>query len=289
MTWKEQLQSVLLHIVSILFNVGTVFGLTTFYYNEKHKSFIDSKFLIRYSKFVGLAFFVLYPLSVVIHLIDHNAKTVGVTDLARNSVFIGTWLLCSLIIFNQTSNSTASCSLYNQAGALYIDITGNQCKRSRNDDINFKLNLSAKCVLKTCFLALGFLLVNIGKFSFYFKARSSVWEIVLLIFLFVPSFVMILASNRFYAATTFCLYLIMQINNGIKAVDEGCRGLKVMGKISIFTRKMNLSRTVADKINISARNYAKLHQLFIDFNTIYAKYILLILGFCFTNIVLEVI
>lgn len=290
MTRQERLQRVLLHIVFLSFNVATLFGLSTFYYSETHKSFVDSKFLSRYCKFMGLAFFFLYPSSVLFHLVDLKADSVGVTDLARNSVLIGNWLMCTMICFNQTSYSVESCSLYNQAVALYVDIAGNQCKTFHNDgDINFKLNLSAKCVLKTCFLAFGFLFVNIGKYCYRIESRMSLFELVLFIYLFVPSFIMILASNRFYVATTFCLYLIMRINNGITAVDEGYRGLSKMRKVSVFSRKINLSRTVADEINISARNYAKLHQLFIDFSAIYVKYILFILGFCFTNIVFEVI
>lgn len=287
MTWKERLQRVVLHIIFFVFNVGTVFGLTTFYYSEKHKSFIDSKFLIRYCKFMGYAFFVLYPLSVLTLMVEVNEKSNGITDQARNSIFIGNWLLCSLILFYQMSHSIVSCSLYNQAGAVYIDIARNQFKSSHDDDI--KLNLSVKCALKTCFLVLGFLFVNIFKYYFLIESGFSVFKFVLFPYLFVPSFIMVLASNRFYVATTFFSYLIMRINNGIRAVDEGYRGLSQMRKISVFLSKMNMSRTVAGKINISAQNYAKLHQLFADFNEIYARYILLILGFSFINIVFEVI
>lgn len=283
MIWKQGLQRVSLYIIFLVFSVATVFGLNTFYYSEKHKSFVDSKFLSRYSKFMGLTFFVFYPLSVLTILVDFSFESIGITDLARNFVYIGTWILCNLIFYNQTSYANASCNLYNQAGALYSEITKNRYETFRNDDTN----LSAKCVLKTCFLAVGFLLVNIGKYYFCLESRLSVLKTLMLIYLFVPSFIMVLASNRFYAASTFCLYLIMKINNSIEALVEGYRGINETRKVSALWKRQ-LSRTTADKINGLAKNYTYLHQLFVDFNEIYAKYIVLVLGFCFVNVVFEV-
>ena len=74
-------------------------------------------------------------------------------------------------------------------------------------------------------------------------------------------------------------------NSQIVAIEEGCKGIQSMGKMSIY--KQTLYRTVTQSINIVTINYASLHQLYIDFNQIYSKNILLIIGFCFMNIVLE--
>lgn len=281
MTWQRRLQDVLLQIILLVFHTTTVFGLTTFYYSQQHKSFVDSGFLNRYCKFMGLCFFVLYPFSCFSFVVDINEAS-GVTDRAKHIVFVGSWLLCTLIFANQTSFSSESCELYNRAAALCADITNNQSESSPNDD-DFKLHLSAKCVLKTCFLALGFLVVNLAKFLPH-AAESDFSP--LLLYLFVPSFVMIFTSNRFHVATTFCLYLMMRINNNIEAAGEGYRGLREMAKVSIFARRALV--TTSARINALARSHAALHQLFIDFHAIYANNIVLILGFCFMNVVFEV-
>lgn len=284
MTWQKILQNIFVSSIFLIFNIATIFGLTTIYFSEKHKSFVESKFLTRYCKFMGFAFVVLYPVSILTQLVDFEMEREGVTGIVKNSVFVGNWLLCSLIFLNQTFYSTESCKLYNQAGALFLEIVKNQCG-TFPDDVNFELSFSAKCVLKTCFLAVGFLFVNIGKFYFRIE-RMTTFEYVLFIYLFVPSFVMILASNRFYVATTFCLYLIMKINNSIKASGEGYRGIREMGKLSVLSK--NLSSILVDSISRNAKSYANVHQLFIDFNSIYVKYIVSILGFCFMNVVFEV-
>jgi 7tm Chemosensory receptor len=279
MAWRTILQDVLLRIILLVHVAATVFGLTTFHYSKRHKSFVDSGFLNRYCKFMGLSFFVMYPFSFLSFVVD--IQTGGVTELAKNSVFVGSWLLCTLIFANQTSYASETCELYNRAAALYADITNNQ------DNDNFKLRLSTKCVFKTCSLALGFLAVNICKFRrFAVERRLSLLQCVLFLYLFVPSFVMILASNRFYVATTFCLYLMMRINNSIGAAGEGYKGLKELRSISIFSRRA-LKMTSA-RINALAMSHAALHQLFVDFHAIYANKIVLILGFFFTNFVFEV-
>lgn len=283
MSWRRNLQRLLLQTIFLVYNIGTVFGLTTFYYSQKHKSFVDSELLNRYSKFMCFTFFCLYPISVLAIQDFHSSS--GVTDQVRNGVFVATWLICSLILVSQASHAERNCNLYNRAGALFVDITNNQSESFRSDD-NFKLNLSAKCVLKTCLLAFGFLLVNISKFHYRIEARLSMLESVLFICLFVPSFIMSLASNRFYVATTFCLYLMMRINNNISELGEGYRGLSEMAGISIFSRQ--LLRMTAGRISMLAEAHAELHQLFVEFHAMYAKYIVLILGFCFLNVVFEV-
>lgn len=276
----SRLHNVLLHINTLIHGLGMAFGLTTFYYCRRHKSFVDSKVLSRYCKFMGLLFFVLYPTAVLTLLVEFENELNGVTDMARNSVYVGSWLLCTLIFVNQTAYSTASCNVYNRAGALYIAMTKNQYER----DID-SLNFAAKCVLKTCVLAIGFLAVNIAKYYYRVKTLSAL-ETVLFIYLFLPSFIILLASNRFYVATTFCMYLIMKTNSRIKAVEEGYRGIIAMGKVSVFAR--TLPKMAAERIDELAANHTKLHQLFIDFHDMYAKYIVLILGFCFINVVFEV-
>src|SRR5690349_18947135 len=121
MTWKERFLSVSLQAIFLLFNIGTVFGLTTFYYSEKHKSFVDSKSLTRYCKFMALGFFVLYPTAIILlfgELTEMMTET-GITAVARRFVYFNNWLLGTIILLNQSSYSVESCRLYNRAGASF--------------------------------------------------------------------------------------------------------------------------------------------------------------------------
>lgn len=285
MLFKRRLLEVLRCMSFVLFGLATAFGLNTFYYSRRRKSFVDSANLSRYCKFMGLAFFVLYPLSLMKLLPDFDT-TSGITDLVRNSVFVGNWLLCTLIFVNQTSHSTASCNIYNRAGALLVGIMKNRSERTHSDNIDRKLSFMAKCVFKTSFLTIGLFAVNVGKFHYRVENDLSPVELLLLIYLFVPNVIMALASHRFYVATSFSLFLIIESNASIKAIEEGCRGITKMRRISIYAR--NLSRIVADSLRTSARNHAELHQLFIEFHMMFAKLIVLILGSYFLNSVFEV-
>lgn len=78
----------------------------------------------------------------------------------------------------------------------------------------------------------------------------------------------------------------MEINNSTEAVGEGYRKINQIRKVSETSKW--ISETTTDKINDLAKNYAKLHKLFVDFNEIYAKYVMLILGLCFATDVFEV-
>jgi hypothetical protein len=160
----------------------------------------------------------------------------------------------------------------------------NQCDSFAIDDTRF--TFIAKCAAKTSLLLVGFVSINMVKFGYLVDETASVFDFILFSFLFVPSFIMTMASNRFYVATAYILYLITKNNNDIKAVDEGYRGICEMRKVSLFSR--HLSKMAAARINFLAIIHADLHQLFVDFNLMYAKYIVLILGFCFVNIVFEV-
>lgn len=279
MKWKKNLLSVLLKLNVVLFGLGSVFGLTNFYYSTNKKIFVEHKNLNRFCKLMGLAFFVLYPTSFIILLDDFHYKSTSVTDLARNSIYIDNWIICSLIFVNQISYPTESCDIYNRARALYLDIYN-------NDNIDFKLNFSAKCVFKSCFLVIGFFLVNITKFYYLVAKFSSVFHFVLLIYLFFPSFIMFLTSNRFYVAASFFSYLIMKNNDDIETAGEGYRGIMEIRKMSVDAGQ--LSMITAEKIKTLAKNHAQLHQLFVDFNAMFAKYIVLILGLCVINVVFEV-
>lgn len=286
MSWKRSLFGVLLRAIIIIHGMGTALGLTTFYYCRRRKSFVDSAKLNRYCKFMGLAFFTLYPIAIVKLLDEGRKHEGGITDFARSTVFIGNWLMLALIYANQTSYSTASCDVYNRAQALLVDIVENQYESFYRDDVELRLSLAAQCVLKTGILATGFVLVNIAKFHYRAALSLSCFEHLLFFVLFVPSIVMSLASNRFHVATTFTLYLVMKSSEGLRAVADGYRGLIAMRRISVDAK--NLFRMAADKIDRLSRHRSALHQVFVDFHTMYGKYIVVILGHSFVNVVFEV-
>ena len=208
----------------------------------------------------------------------------GVTDLARMSVFLCNWILCTLIVVSQTVSSSKSCKMYNRAFALYADTVKNQCDGLTIDDTRFLL--IAKSAMKTSILLIGFVFINYGKFGYLLNNNLSIYHFFLFVFLFVPSCIMIMASNRFYVATAFILYLVVKNNNNIRALDEGHQGICQIREISLYSK--HLSKIAASRVNVLAVIHADLHQLFVDFNMMYAKYIVLILGFCFVNVVFEV-
>jgi hypothetical protein len=140
--------------------------------------------------------------------------------------------------------------------------------------------------LKTSLLLLGFVIVNKEKFSYVLGETSTVFDFILFSMLFFPSFIMTMASNKFYVATSFIHYLVNRANVDIKAVTEGYQGIHEMQKISLYYK--HLPKMAASRINFLANLHAHLHQLFVDFNMVYAKCIVLILGFCFVNVVFEV-
>ena len=200
------------------------------------------------------------------------------------SVFLCNWLLCTLIVVSHTISSSNSCEMYNRAFALYVDTMKNQCDGLTINDTRFLFIV--KCAMKTSILLIGFAMINYAKFSYLLKENNSFFHFVLFMFLFVPSCIMIMASNRFYVATAFILYLVVKNNNNIRALDEGHQGICQMREISLYSR--HLSKIAASRVNVLAVIHANLHQLFVDFNMMYAKYIVLILGFCFVNVVFEV-
>lgn len=276
----------MLRAIIVIHGMGTALGLTTFYYCRRRKSFVDSAKLNRYCKFMGLAFFALYPMAILGLLEEGRKGGGGITEFARSIVFFGNWLLSALIYANQTSYSTASCDVYNRAQALLVDMVENQYESFYRDDVALRLSLAAQCVLKTGILATGFVLVNIAKFHYRAAPGLSPLEHLLFFVLFVPSIVMILASNRFHVATTFTLYLVVKSNEDLRAVADGYRGLIAMRRISVNAR--NLFGMAADRIDRLSRHRSALHQVFVDFHSMYGKYIVVILGHSFVNVVFEV-
>lgn len=280
--WRPQLLRASLNANYFYFNLSTFFGLTTFYFSRKHKRFCDSSFLNKYSTFMAISFFVLYPVAVVVLLKEFGMNSeMGITDITRNSVYIGNWLMCALIFGNQAKHAIESCNLYNQAGALYID-TAEKSKAN----VDGKLKYSAKCALKTCILTIGFLHVNLAKFYSRSDDRFSIFECLLFIYLFVPSFIMVLASNRICVATTFCSFLIMEIEGSIKRLS-----FEFERKVSnrhVLKLSREISAVSAGKLSALSESYARLHRIFVDFNFLYAKCTLFILGICFMNVVFEV-
>lgn len=280
--WRQKLLSASLSVNIFHFNLSTFFGLTTFHFSSKRKRFCDSSFLNKYCTFMALSFFVLYPLAVVALLKEFITDgEMGITDIARNFVYIGNWLMCALIFGNQTRHAIESCNLYNQAGALFIDTT-----RKAKADLDVKLEYSAKCAFKTCILTIGFLYVNFVKFYTRLDDRISIFECLLFIYLFVPSVIMVLASNRFYVATSFCSFLIMEIGASIKRLSAEFERKTANRKVLKLSRE--LSAVTAGKLSVLSENYARLHQTFVDFNFLYAKCMIFILGICFMNVVFEV-
>jgi len=266
MLFKQSIGKFALSAAIVWFNAAAFMGLRTFYYNRKHKSFRDCRLLHIYCRLMGVLFFVLYPISIVVYMEDFKDQKLGVTDYARISTYIGSWLLNTAIIYNQPKSS---CAIYNRAKVLYESVMSNEHAAADNANFN-NVNCVTKCLLKTAMLAVGFLIVNIQKFAFRMESKLDPFGWILLTYLFLPNFITTITSHEFYVAATFCLFIVTRNNEQVEAIDG------------------SVSSCQAQRLKISSRNYVELHELFRQFNGVYAKYILCILGFCFFNVVYEV-
>lgn len=281
MTFKRKLQNFLLLILVVYANVTTLIGLTPFYYSRKKRMFVENKWLSFYCWLMSWIFFIFYPVSFLYLLPDFHTDYTSVTDYAKNSTYIFNFVFCLIIYFLQLNSASECRDVLNRAIVIFQEIAATQT----DEHLSFNVKIISKCVLRTLLPIIGFFLINIQKYNHRIEPNISAMEFFLMFYLFLPNLIISFSSNRFYVAMTFSLYLLSKNNDQIEAIEEGCKGIQSMGKISVY--KLRLYRTVTHSVNIVTKNYASLHQIFIDFNKVYSQNILMILGFCFMNIVYE--
>lgn len=280
---QRKREKLLLFALTALINIGTVLGLNTFYFSRRHKSFINGKWLRLYGKILALAFVVLYPIAMISRDYKHFTP-IGVTDFARISLSISSWLLCSLIYLYQTSNSSKICEIYNRTISLYERYV---TMSARDHGDTLKLRLMLKCVLRSSILFVGFFVMNLHKYGHLFTLDDDILGCVLFFYLFLPSIIISVASNRFYIAATCGLYLIAVGNENLRVVDETHGEFIDLREISLHGKE-NFRTIVAEWILTSLKNHSALHQLFMDFNKIHAKCIIFIIGYCILNVIFQV-
>jgi hypothetical protein len=277
----RQLKKFFIKLLAAVGIFSTLFGFNTFIYSKKTKKFSNSKCLCLFCKFMAVTFFLAYPIALVSQ--DYkNFIPKGVSDYARFSLSIVNWLLCTVIYLNQASNAAATCAIYNRAIDLHqrFDFVPEHVR----GDLSF--SLTSKCVVRSSILLLGFLFVNYVKFNHLYRSDDGLFAHVLLLYLFLPNVTVTLASNRFYMASAYCLYLIEVGNENLKSFAVDFEGFGDLKEISLLTR--NLPSDISERIRISAANHTLLHQLFMDFNGTMAKYIPLIIAYCISNVIFEV-
>ena len=281
MTYKRKFQNFLLLVLVLYANVTTLLGLTPFYYSRKHRMFVEHIWLSFYCLIMSWIFFIFYPVSFLYLLPNFQTDYTSVTDYAKNSTYIFNFVFCTIIYFLQLKSASKCKDVLNRAIMIFQEIAATQ----NDEHLSFNVKILLKCVLRTLIPLIGFFFVNIQKYYIRMEPNMSIIEFLLMVYLFLPSLIISFSSNRFYVASTFSLYLLSKNNSQIEAIEEGCKGIQSMGKMSVY--KLRLYRTVTQSVNIVTKNYASLHQIFIDFNQVYSQNILMILGFCFMNIVYE--
>lgn len=115
-----KLEKFLVFSQTTVINIGVVLGFSTFYYSLKHKSFINSEWLLFYSKFMALVFLLAYPIGLSFYVFDENFVPISITDYARLCLAISNWIFCLIMYPTQASNSSSTCKIYNQVIALYF-------------------------------------------------------------------------------------------------------------------------------------------------------------------------
>lgn len=281
MTCRRKFQNILLLILVLYANVTTFIGLTPFYYSRKHGMFVENKWLSFYCWLMSWIFFTIYPIAFLYLLPDFYTDYTSITDYAKNSTYIFNFVFCLIIYFLQLKSASKCKDVLNRAIVIFQEIVATQS----DEHLNFNVLILMKCVLRTLIPISGFIIINTQKYFISGPSQMSTMELILMVYLFLPNFIISMSSNRFYVATTFSLYLLSSTNNQIEAIEDGCKGIQCMGKMSVY--KQRLYRTVKECVDNVTRNYASLHQIFIDFHQVYSQNILMILGFCFMNVVYE--
>jgi hypothetical protein len=281
---KQRLEKVFLQLLAAVVTVGIIFGFNTFFYSKRHKTFINSKCLYFYCKFMAIVFFLVYPVALVSQGYK-NFIPKGVSDYLHFSVFVSNWLLCTIIYLNQATNSAAICAAYNRAKDVYhrFDVvTG--CDAKLKSDLRY--SAVSRCVIRSTVLLFGFIFVNYTKIRHLYDGEVNFLSCILLLYLFFPNVIVTLASNRFYTAAAYFLHLTSVGNENLKSLAVDFSRFCDLREISIFGR--SLDAEISRKISISAVNHVALHELFVDFNSMVVKYIPLIIGYCISNVISEV-
>lgn len=253
-------------VLNVTGYIGILLGFNTFYYHKRHESFINRKPLLIYSKIMALSFFALYPMAMYKCFYEGFIPTT-VTDYTRIAFSIIYWLLTFVIYLNQTSNSTTICEIYNRALSLF-----------RQQDIGGDINssnfdgLMNKCALRVAVLLVGFVIINYMKVT-----KTNDWttpfDYVLFVYVFIPNFIITLASNRFYTAALFFLHLIVRGNEYLANLISDWNESKLLK---------------SEKLTILSRNRAAMQKVFNDFHRVYAKYFICVFAFCIFNSIFEV-
>jgi hypothetical protein len=277
MTLRKILEHICQQILRFEFNSASVFGLSTFFFSNKCKSFVESKILNFYSGLLGFSFFVLYLRGIL--AFDGCIYEISY-ERAKCFVFVWNLLLSSSFFVLEVKNSSQACRIYNRGIVLSSKISNGH----HQDEKKFKFLM--KCSLRNSILLIGLLSVKVAKFFIISSTFTNVQKIVLP-FMFLPSIIFILASNRLYVTTSSCLYLMIKISEKVKETAEVCHGLKRLEIFSVFSKR--LLRDASKEILALSRNESSLHHLFVDYHKVNAKSILFIIGFFFVNTVREVI
>lgn len=256
--------------LKVIGNIGMILGFSTFYYHKRHKSFINSKSLLIYSKLLAMAFFIIYPITIRKSFGD-NFVPRTVTDYARVALSISYWLIGFVIYLNQTSNSTTICEIYNRALTLY-----------RRYDIDSLINSSSdhsilsKCAFRAFVLLVGFLVINFIKIDEHFIIVVTFFDWIIYCYLFLPYMMVSLTASRLYTAASYFLFLIKKGNE------------KLLKLAVSYSGNENMKKLLLNELQNLARNHSDLHQLFMDFHQLHKKYIIHIVVFCIFNIIFEV-
>jgi hypothetical protein len=268
MSWRKRCHDFCVRVIFVMHKSTAIWGLSTFFYSHEHKSFVEIKFLKLYSKLSALTFCILFPYVLhYCHILQFSTNANRIECI----FLIITWFL-STFTFTHTCYSDESLKVYNRAVALHFEL--DKFKRKQT----FKLEIVVQCAIRTFTLASGFLLLKVCKICLIPSVRDpSLLQSLFIFYLYMPSFMMIFASNYFHIALMFCLHLLISLNESIYSVSEGCRGLRELKNISIFSRRALFA--APDQIKSIESNYAMLHQIFVDFNRMFAKYVIVILAF----------
>lgn len=238
----------------LFFKIEILFGLS-------HVQFkVCRKVSISATRFLRVAFVILYPFSCLRIIKFEKFNDSSVTLYVRATTYVVNWFLLIFIFLHETLNADALCQVKAQQKFFFGRLVALQ---------SFSENFFylSRCTLKFSIVLIGLIYCSNRKYSYNGNKNSSIWEDGFKFFLMLPFIIMAIASSRIYVANmTVCQFLT---RNATELSEP-------------------TTLRIEKKIKSHSMTFKQLHDFFEEFNSQNALNLLTVISFCIFNITFHV-